>query len=241
MSEKYYNKLKELKELKNIIIRNNQKNSYNKEISILKEKQKYLYDDLIINYNNEKDELDFKFKNKIAKMKDCNKREIQILKKNNSIANQNVKNKKLLIFEKNLSIYLKLNLNENKDEIKEEIKKEKNKLIDIINQKNKLNEKLKINNLNKKQKRKMDKILMNYTKEKNDLEIKFQKEKYQLLNKFKNQINNFENYNNKNKRYEKIKYLYNNNNYNKNLNESFDAKILNKKLDEEESDLSFEI
>ena len=241
MSEKYYNKLKELRELKNIIIRNNQKNSYNKEISILKEKQKYLYDDFIINYNNEKDELDFKFKNKIAKMKDSNKREIQILKKNNSIAKQNIKNKKLLIFEKNLSIYLKLNLNENKDEIKEEIKKEKNKLIDIINQKNKLNEKLKINNLNKKQKRKMDKILMNYTKEKNDLEIKFQKEKYQLLNKFKNQINNFENYNNKNKRYEKIKYLYNNNNYNKNLNESFDAKILNKKLDEEESDLSFEI
>ena len=37
---------------------------------------------------------------------------------------------------------------------------------------------------------------MNYTKEKNDLEIKFQKEKYQLLNKFKNQIKNFENYNN---------------------------------------------
>ena len=240
MSEKYYNKLKELKELKNIIIRNNQKNSYNKEISILKEKQKYLYDDFIINYNNEKDELDFKFKNKIAKMKDYNKREIQILKKNNSIAKQKIKNKKLLIFEKNLSIYLKLNLNENKDEIKEDIKKEKNKLIDIINQKNKLNEKMKINNLNKKQKRKMDKILMNYTKEKNDLEIKFQKEKYQLLNKFKNQINNFENYNNKNKRYEKIKYLYNNN-YNKNLNESFDAKILNKKLDEEESDLSFEI
>ena len=240
MSEKYYNKLKELKELKNIIITNNQKNSYNKEISILKEKQKYLYDDFIINYNNQKNELDFKFKNKIAKMKDCNKEEIQILKKDNSITNQNIKNKKLLIFEKNLSTYLKLNLNENKEEIKEEIKKEKNKLIDIINQKNKLNEKLKINNLNKKQKRKMDKILMNYTKEKNDLEIKFQKEKYQLLNKFKNQINNFENYNNKNKRYEKIKYLYSNN-YNKNLNESFDAKILNKKLDEEESDLSFEI
>ena len=128
MSEKYYNKLKELKELKNIIIRNNQKNSYNKEISILKEKQKYLYDDFIINYNNEKDELDFKFKNKIAKMKDCNKREIQILKKNNSIANQNVKNKKLLILEKNLSTHLKLNLNENTEEIKEEIKKEKNKL-----------------------------------------------------------------------------------------------------------------
>ena len=75
MTEKYYNKMRELKELKDIIIKNNQINSYNKEISILKEKQKFLYDDFIINYNNQKDEINIKFKNKKEEMKDYNKRE----------------------------------------------------------------------------------------------------------------------------------------------------------------------
>ena len=240
MTEKYYNKMRELKELKNIIIKNNQINSYNKEIAILKEKQKFIYDDFIINYNNQKDEINFKFENKIAQIKDYNKREIRTLKKRRLINNNDIKNKKILNLEKKLSVYLKLNLYEKIDEIKEEIKKEKNKLINIFNQKNKFNEKLQLNNLNQKQKRKMDKILMNFTKEKNHLEIKFKEEKYQLLNKFKNQINNFENYHQKNKRYEKINYFYYNN-FNKNLNESFDAKILNKKLDDEESNISFNI
>ena len=49
MMKKYYDKINELKELKNITIKNNQINSYNKEISLLKEKQKYLYDDFINN------------------------------------------------------------------------------------------------------------------------------------------------------------------------------------------------
>ena len=240
MTEKYYNKMRELKELKNIIIKNNQINSYNKEIAILKEKQKFIYNDFIINYNNQKDEINFKFENKIAQIKDYNKREIRTLKKRRLINNNDIKNKKILNLEKKLSVYLKLNLYEKIDEIKEEIKKEKNKLINIFNQKNKFNEKLQLNNLNQKQKRKMDKILMNFTKEKNHLEIKFKEEKYQLLNKFKNQINNFENYHQKNKRYEKINYFYYNN-FNKNLNESFDAKILNKKLDDEESNISFNI
>ena len=170
-------------------------------------------------------------------MKDYNKREIITLKKCRLTSNKTIKNKKILILEKNLSVCLKLNLYEKIEEIKEEIKKEK---IKLLNQKNNFNEKLQLNNLNQKQKRKMDKILMNYAKEKNDLEIKFKNEKYQLLNKFKNQINNFENYHQKNPRYEKIKYLYNNN-FNKNINESFDSKILNTKIDDEESNISFNI
>ena len=82
MMKKYYDKINELKELKNITIKNNQINSYNKEISLLKEKQKYLYDDFINNYNNKKDELDLKYKNKIAQAKDKNKIEIQNLNRN---------------------------------------------------------------------------------------------------------------------------------------------------------------
>ena len=81
---------------------------------------------------------------------------------------------------------------------------------------------------------------MNYIKDKNELEIKFQKDKNELLNKFKNQLEQFKTFKNKNEKYEKIKYLYNNNYTNK-LNNSFDAKILNKKLEEDENDISFDI
>ena len=49
MMEKYFNKINELKKLKNITITKNQIDSYNKEISLLKEKQKFLYDDFNIN------------------------------------------------------------------------------------------------------------------------------------------------------------------------------------------------
>ena len=89
--KKYYDKINELKEIKNITIKNNQINSYNKEISLLKEIKKYLYDDFINNYNNKKDELNFKYKNKIAQAKDKNKIEIQNLnrKNNNTINNKN--------------------------------------------------------------------------------------------------------------------------------------------------------
>ena len=78
MMEKYYNKIKELNELKDIKIKNNKINSYNKEISLLKEKQKFLYDDFINNYNNKKVVLDFKYKCKIDQEKSDNKKEIQI-------------------------------------------------------------------------------------------------------------------------------------------------------------------
>lgn len=242
MMKKYYDKINELKELKNITIKNNQINSYNKEISLLKEKQKYLYDDFINNYNNKKDELDFKYKNKIAQAKDKNKIEIQNLNRNNNntINNKHSKNSKILNLEKNISLSKKLKLYEKEKECLEEIKKEKNKLTNNLIEEKKNTEKLKLNNLNKKQNKKIDIIMMNYIKDKNELEIKFQKDKNELLNKFKNQLEQFKTFKNKNEKYEKIKYLYNNDYTNK-LNKSFDAKILDKKLEEDENDISFDI
>ena len=72
----------------------------------------------------------------------------------------------------------------------------------------------KIKNINIKQNKKLNIIMTNYQKEKNDLEINFQKEKNEILNKFKNQINQYKYMHNKNIKYERMKYLYlNNNNY----------------------------
>ena len=237
--KKFYDKINELKELKNIKIKNNQIHSYNKEISLLKEKQKYLYDDFINKHKNAKDELDFKFSNKIAQVKNNNKKEIKNLNKGDVFLNKNFKNKKILILEKNLSLCEKLNLDEKAEESKEEIKKEKIKLNNIMIKQKQDKKKLILKNLNRNKNKKMDKIIMNYTKEKNELEIKFIKEKNILLNKFKNQLTQFKNLNNKNQKYEKIKYLYNNNT-NK-LNKSFDKELLNKKIEEDESDISFNI
>ena len=239
--KKYYDKINELKELRKIKIKNNQIDSYNKEISLLKEKQKFLYDDFINNYNIQREDLDFRYKNKIAQAKDKSKKEIENLNKNNNLINKKIsKNSKILILEKNISLSKKLKLDEKVEESLEEIKKEKIKLTNNLIEEKKNAKKLKLNNLNKKQNKKIDIITMNYTKEKNELEIKFKKEKNELLNKFKNQLEQFKTLNNKNQKYEKIKYL-NDKNYTKNLNNSFDAKILNQKLEEDENDISFDI
>jgi hypothetical protein len=115
-------------------------------------------------------------------------------------------------------------------------------LIPDINQQfismTKNNKNLKINNINLIQKKKMDKILMKYEKGKIDLEIKYQKEKNILLNKFKNQISSFKLFFDKNKNNERAKYLYNDN-YKDNLNNSFDVKILNNKIEDDETNSSF--
>lgn len=239
MMGKYYNKIKELNELKDIKIKNNKINSYNKEISLLKEKQKFLYDDFINNYNNKKVVLDFKYKCKIDQEKSDNKKEIQIEEKNTNInRNKNLKNKKILILEKKYKTFTKLNLYQKALDTKNEIKKEKDLLIKKKLKEEIINKNLKINNINLIQKKKMDKILMNYEKGKIDLEIKYQKEKNILLNKFKNQISSFKLFFDKNKNNERAKYLYNDN-YKDNLNNSFDVKILNNKIEDDETNSSF--
>ena len=129
MMEKYYNKINELKELKNVKIKENQINSYNKEISLLKEKQNLLYDDFINNYNHKKNSLDFKLKNKISQVEERNKKEIQHLNKNKTINNKNIKNKDILILEKKINLYKKLGFYIKAEETEKELKEEKNKLI----------------------------------------------------------------------------------------------------------------
>ena len=238
MMEKYFNKINELKKLKNITITKNQIDSYNKEISLLKEKQKFLYDDFIINYNNQKEDIDFKYKNKIDLINDKNKKEKSNLNNDKKIINKNNKNKKILILERNIGIYLKLNLYLKAKEAQEEIKKEKNKLINNVSSEQK--KRIRLNKIKIRKNKLKQKILMNYQKEKNDLQIKFNKEKNELLNKFKSQLIQCKEVHIKNQKYEKIKYLYNQNNNDK-LNKSFNARILNKKIEDDESSISFNL
>ena len=143
-----------------------------------------------------------------------------------------------MILEKKYKTFTKLNLYQKALDIKNEIKKEKDLLIKKKLKEEIINKNLKINNINLIQKKKMDKILMKYEKGKIDLEIKYQKEKNILLNKFKNQISSFKLFFDKNKNNEQAKYLYNDN-YKDNLNNSFDVKLLNNKIEDDETNSSF--
>ena len=240
MTEKYYNKMNELKELKKLKIKQNRIKSYNNELSLLKQKQKCLYDELNMNYIEQKNKLDFKYETKIEQIEKNNKKEIVDINNNNLIKNKSIKNKEILILEEKKKYCIKLNLYNKAEITNNEIKQEKNKLLKEQLKEDLKNKKLKINNLKIKQNKRKNIILMHYDKEKNDLEIKYQKEKNELLNKFKNQIIQYKNINNKNQKYEDIKYL-SNSNYKEKFNKSFDKKNLDKKVEEDESSISFTI
>jgi hypothetical protein len=81
----------------------------------------------------------------------------------------------------------------------------------------------------------MNKIKLNYNREKNDLEIVFNKEKNELFQKFKNQLNGFKMFKNKNQKNNKKKYILNNSEYL--LNQSFNKDKLNKKLEDDEDSI----
>ena len=237
MAEKYYNKISELKELKELKIKQNRIKSYNNELSLLKHKQKYLYDDFNMNYIEQKNKLNFKYKTKIELLELKNKKEIDNINNNNLIKSKNIKNKQILILEEKKKYLIKLNLYNKAEMINHEINQEKNKLVNEKLKEDLKNKKLKLININIKQNQKKNLILMHYDKEKNHLEMKFQKEKNELLNKFKNQLIQYKNINNMNKKYEDINYLYNNN-YREEFNKSFDKKNLDKKEEEDESIIS---
>ena len=67
------------------------------------------------------------------------------------------------------------------------------------------------------------------------LEIVFNKEKNELFQKFKNQLNDFKMFKNKNQKNNKKKYILNNSEYL--LNKSFNKDKLNKKLEDDEDSI----
>jgi hypothetical protein len=238
MMEKYYNKIKELKELKILQIKKNESNSYNNELSSLKVKQKYLYDDFIDNYNNKKRNIDFKYKTLIDITKKNDNKELQNIKEKNIIREEKYKNKNILWLEKKIKICLKLNQYIKAEKAYKEIKNEKGKLINEKKIEKEKTIKIKLNNLKIKQSKKMNKMILNYEKEKNELEIKYQKEKYELFQKFKNELLSLKEIHTKKRKIEK-NYLYNNNNNLDNkFNQSFDEIIMNKKIEEDEETIS---
>ena len=235
MAKKYYNKILELEELKKLQIEKRQNSIYDIELSALKDKQRDIYNDLLLNYDTKREELELKYQNKIEITKKNKIEEKKSIKKINSKNNNKLINKKILILEDKKKKILKMRLYNKAEEIKNEIEKEK---ILLNKQKEKEKKKIdiiKINNLKKRQNKKMDEILLKYNKEKNDLEITFNKERNELIQKFKIQLNEFEMFKKKdNKKNKKIYIPINSNNT---FNESFDKNIISKKLEDDEESI----
>lgn len=211
------------------------KEAYEQELQLLKDKQKDIYLDFIYDYNIKRDELELNYQNIIEIAKKKNSVERKEIRKNNLKKENKLVNKKILILEDKLKKLFKLKLFKEAGKIKLELENEKNILKKKISlEKIKMN-KLEINNLNNKQNKKMNNIKLKYNKKRNDLELLFNKEKKELLQKFKNQLNDFEMFKNRKNQNKKNKYIINNGDYLFNI--SFDKEILDKKIEDEEESL----
>ena len=220
-----------MKQLKDLQIKKRQKEIYEKELELLKDKQKDIYNDFICDYDIKRDELELNYRKKIEitnKKYNNEKKELN----NNLKKEQKLINEKIVVLEDKLKKLCKMKLFEEAEKIRIEIENEKA----LLNNQKKL-EKIKMNkignnNLNNRQNKRINKIKLNYNRKKNDLEISFNKEKNELFQKFKNQLNDFKMFKNKNNKYLGNKYIVNNND---NLfNKSFNKDKLCKKLEDEE-------
>ena len=225
----------ELKQLKDLQIKKRQKEIYEKELELLKDKQKDIYNDFICDYDIKRDELELNYQKKMEITKNKYNNEKKEFNDRNLKKEQKLINKKIVILEDKFKKLCKMKLFKEAEKIRIEIENEKK----LLNNQKKL-EKIKINkirnnNLNNKQIKRVNKINLNYNRQKNDLEISFNKEKNELFQKFKNQLNDFEMFKNKNNKYLDNKYLVNNNDYL--FNQSFDKDKLGKKLEDEEESI----
>jgi hypothetical protein len=225
----------ELKQLKDLQIKKRQKEIYEKELELLKDKQKDIYNDFICDYDIKRDELELNYQKKMEITNNKYNNEKKEFNDRNLKKEQKLINKKIVILEDKFKKLCKMKLFEEAEKIRIEIENEKK----LLNNQKKL-EKIKINkirnnNFNNRQNKRVNKINLNYNRQKNDLEISFNKEKNELFQKFKNQLNDFEMFKNKNNKYLDNKYLVNNNDYL--FNQSFDKDKLGKKLEDEEESI----
>ena len=222
----------ELKQLKDLQIKKRQKEIYEKELELLKDKQKDIYNDFICDYDIKRDELELNYQKKMEITNNKYNNEKKEFNDRNLKKEQKLINKKIVILEDKFKKLCKMKLFEEAEKIRIEIENEKA----LLNNQKKL-EKIKMNkignnNLNNRQNKRINKIKLNYNRKKNDLEISFNKEKNELFQKFKNQLNDFKMFKNKNNKYLGNKYIVNNND---NLfNKSFNKDRLGKKLEDEE-------
>lgn len=219
--------------MKDLQIKKRQKESYEKELELLKDKQRVIYNDFIYEFSIKRDELDLNYKNKIEKTNNKHDNEKKELNQKNLKKEQKLINKKIIILEGKLKKLYKLKLFKEAEKIRSELEIEKRRLnIQKNMDKIKIN-KIENNNLNIKQNKRVNKIKMDYDKQKNDLEISFNKEKNELFKKFKNQLNDFEMF--KNYKYTSNKTKINNKDYL--FNKSFNKDKLDKKVEDEEESI----
>lgn len=212
-----------------------QNEAYERELELLKDKQRDIYNDFICDYNIKRDELELNYKNKIDITNNKHNNEKNEMNKKMIKKEKKLINKKIVILEDKLKKLHKMKLFKEAEKIKIDLEKERK----ILNNKNNLeiikNIKLEKNNLNNKHNKRIHTIKLNYNKQKNDLEISFNKEKNELFHKFKNQLTNFEMFKNKNIKLTNNKNKVNNGDYL--FNKSFNKNILDKKLEDEEESL----
>ena len=161
MAEKYYKKIIELEQLKNIQIQNRQNYVYQSELSLLKDKQRDIYNDFILDYHTKKDELELKYQNILEKSKILQNKEYKtVLAINSKNNNKQLKSKKLLILEDRMRKSIKMKLFQNAEKIKKKIEIEKDKLKLKHQNDQKTINKNKLNNLKKVKNKKKNKILL---------------------------------------------------------------------------------
>ena len=216
-------------------IQKNQKDAYEKELELLKDKQRDIYNDFICDYNTKREELEINYNIKIENANKKHNDEKQEINEKSLKNEEKMVNKKILLLEDKMQKLTKMKLFKEAEKIKTELENEKK----LLKSKKKVEKiktnKIEINNLSNKQNKRINKITLDYNKQKSELEIQFNKEKNELFNKFKNQLNDFKMFKNKNIK-KKMSHNYVNSVDNI-LNKSFNKEKLDKKLEDEEESI----
>ena len=216
-------------------IQKNQKDAYEKELELLKDKQRDIYNDFICDYNTKREELEINYNIKIENANKKHNDEKQEINEKSLKNEDKMVNKKILLLEDKMQKLTKMKLFKEAEKIKIELENEKK----LLKNKKKVEKiktnKIEINNLSNKQNKRINKITLDYNKQKSELEIQFNKEKNELFNKFKNQLNDFKMFKNKNIK-KKMSHNYANSVDNI-LNKSFNKEKLDKKLEDEEESI----
>ena len=216
-------------------IQKNQKDAYEKELELLKDKQRDIYNDFICDYNTKREELEINYNIKIENANKKHNDEKQEINEKSLKNEDKMVNKKILLLEDKMQKLTKMKLFKEAEKIKTELENEKKLLKNKKKvEKIKIN-KIEINKLTNKQNKRINKITLDYNKQKSELEIQFNKEKNELFNKFKNQLNDFKMFKNKNIK-KKMSHNYVNSVDNI-LNNSFNKEKLDKKLEDEEESI----
>ena len=115
----------ELKQLKELQIKKRQKEMYEKELELLKDKQKDIYNDFICDYDIKRDELELNYQKKMEIINNKYNNEKKEFNDRNLKKEQKLINKKIVILEDKFKKLCKMKLFVEAEKIRIEIENEK--------------------------------------------------------------------------------------------------------------------